>query len=306
MATMKSRLAADLDRFRKATEKVVGSGQQKLVQGTGRSLKQEVSMLHRDDKQKVANVLARWGYDWIRPEQAEEIYEAVRMTSTTGQLADQLTGILEFSGLSGLELMLDLAAEIYRALGIAYESRKQESISHAQVDEMGSSVSVTVDDIEISRWAARWPASGLSGAGPITFEFDARNGDLVGIEGEPPNADGGAMVALSQDAQNFAADRLGIPSLRRESRSRKKQEQAVNQPEITRFLQEKGWRLEPGGHGALDTWFHPASDNIWVDVMSHGWELWFEQPDDTLKRMASGSDVESLRAYIVNTGLQTL
>jgi hypothetical protein len=39
----------------------------------------------------------------------------------------------------------------------------------------------------------------------MAFQFDKRNGDLVDIDGEREGYDEGAVVALSEDAQRFAA-----------------------------------------------------------------------------------------------------
>ncbi|MEK6879011.1 MAG: hypothetical protein AABY22_05355, partial [Nanoarchaeota archaeon] len=50
------------------------------------------------------------------------------------------------------------------------------------------------------------PASNL-GDGPYYFEFDKRNGDLVDLQGPGvDSADGSALLAMSHDAQAWAAE----------------------------------------------------------------------------------------------------
>lgn len=64
--------------------------------------------------------------------------------------------------------------------------------------------SVRVGADEIHEWRKRWPASGLPEGLGVTFEFD-RTGlvDLTWDDGEyHEEADGAALVALSQDAQD--------------------------------------------------------------------------------------------------------
>ena len=75
-------------------------------------------------------------------------------------------------------------------------------------------VNVSCDDVE--KFAASWPCSGLRYNNRFAFTFDARNGDLVGVECfntwnkeiEPSHVDEGALLALSKDAQLYAHMRL--------------------------------------------------------------------------------------------------
>ncbi len=65
---------------------------------------------------------------------------------------------------------------------------------------------VTVSKSDISRFADMWPASGLRGKGPITFEFD-HHGNLVDMEPHPEElesqgADPAALSALADDARD--------------------------------------------------------------------------------------------------------
>ena len=64
-----------------------------------------------------------------------------------------------------------------------------------------ASGTVRVSRAELDSFAQRWPNSGLRNHRPLTFTFDHR-GDLVDIEGETGSENEGAMVALSEDAQN--------------------------------------------------------------------------------------------------------
>jgi hypothetical protein len=70
----------------------------------------------------------------------------------------------------------------------------------------GAFYSVSVSAAELRDFAACWPCSGMRGASRgMAFQFDKRNGDLVDIDGERAGYDEGAVVALSEDAQRFAA-----------------------------------------------------------------------------------------------------
>jgi len=70
----------------------------------------------------------------------------------------------------------------------------------------------------IARFAAKWPCSGMRFDDDIAvqFEFDKRNGDLIDIQWfdcsddaeslditEPEGVNGEALLALSQDAQQY-------------------------------------------------------------------------------------------------------
>lgn len=75
----------------------------------------------------------------------------------------------------------------------------------------GSLFSCTVSSQDISRFKETWPCSGLV-CRNTWFQFDKRNGDLVEIEPQQPDsADGSAVLALCQDAQNYAAKKLKLP-----------------------------------------------------------------------------------------------
>lgn len=74
-------------------------------------------------------------------------------------------------------------------------------------------VRVTVSAEEVRAFRAKWPGSALPARG-ISFTFDAENGDLVDLQGAG-NYDGSDLLALSQDASSYAAERLGRPDLAR-------------------------------------------------------------------------------------------
>lgn len=69
---------------------------------------------------------------------------------------------------------------------------------------------VSVSPESVRRFASTWPCSGLrkprGGFPRIIFTFDA-DGNLIDVEGDPPDANGRAMVALSQEAYAHLARR---------------------------------------------------------------------------------------------------
>ncbi len=75
--------------------------------------------------------------------------------------------------------------------------------------KQGAEVRVTVSADEVDEFNRRWPCSTLDG--PYSFTFDS-HGDLVDMSGK---GDGPEHVALSTDAQNYAAKRLKLPALAR-------------------------------------------------------------------------------------------
>jgi len=80
-----------------------------------------------------------------------------------------------------------------------------------QVFDNGIFFTVTVLRREVEDFASTWPCSGLSRR-PVTFQFDKRNGDLVDSNDamRHPHADGGAIVALCEDAKVEGLARLGL------------------------------------------------------------------------------------------------
>lgn len=75
-------------------------------------------------------------------------------------------------------------------------------------------VNVNVSAREVEDFMRRWPCSGLRGRA-LCFQFDTRNGDLVELWGARDDEDGPALVALSEDASNYAAKRFKMPQLER-------------------------------------------------------------------------------------------
>lgn len=69
-----------------------------------------------------------------------------------------------------------------------------------QQQDNGSYITVRMTKEEVREWARRWPCNGLT-IKAVYFEFSKASGDLVdtNVHGE----DGGAKLALSQDAQKF-------------------------------------------------------------------------------------------------------
>jgi len=75
-----------------------------------------------------------------------------------------------------------------------------------RASRIGSGCSVSASEQDVAGFCQSWPASNLRGLRGVTFEF-ARNGDLIDIKyrnGSSEDWDGPALVALSNDAQNYA------------------------------------------------------------------------------------------------------
>lgn len=83
-----------------------------------------------------------------------------------------------------------------------------------------ATLTVRIDSFDLDVFTDHWPASGLDNVEGVDAVFDKRTGDLVDLDVRPAgSADdaegGGAMAALLDDAQNFAAGVTGIETLRR-------------------------------------------------------------------------------------------
>lgn len=77
----------------------------------------------------------------------------------------------------------------------------------------GCFYSVTVSRRDVEDFKEQWPCNGMPSRS-IWFQFDKRNGDLVDMvpsNWEERGADGSAMLALIEDAQQFAIRKLLIP-----------------------------------------------------------------------------------------------
>jgi hypothetical protein len=78
--------------------------------------------------------------------------------------------------------------------------------------DLGCFVRVTCDQWDVAAFNAQWPCSSIPERS-VGFTFDKRNGDLVDLS--PDGIDGPEVVALSEAAQNYAAKRLKLDSLKR-------------------------------------------------------------------------------------------
>lgn len=80
---------------------------------------------------------------------------------------------------------------------------------YARVISLGSAVSVQVPAVDVRRFRAVWPCSGLDPARGGSFVFQKSNGDLIDLHGgfvdrsTNPSIDGGAICALADDAKAF-------------------------------------------------------------------------------------------------------
>jgi hypothetical protein len=72
-----------------------------------------------------------------------------------------------------------------------------------RVTRLGVHTQVMMSRKDVDAFKTSYPCSGLPSRA-ITFEFDSRNGDLVDIFPDSARFDGPALLALSQDAQEFA------------------------------------------------------------------------------------------------------
>jgi hypothetical protein len=72
------------------------------------------------------------------------------------------------------------------------------------VKDFGSSVRVCVSENEVYNFKRRFPCSGLPDS-RVSFDFDSRNGDLIDMW--PMDMDGQGVLALSQDAREYAISR---------------------------------------------------------------------------------------------------
>lgn len=76
---------------------------------------------------------------------------------------------------------------------------------------LGSAFNVAVSETDIQAFNRSWPGSNLRGLRGVTFQFHARSGDLIDIwyrNGDADRWDGPALVALSQDAQQYGYHRI--------------------------------------------------------------------------------------------------
>lgn len=77
----------------------------------------------------------------------------------------------------------------------------------------GCFFSVSISARDVADFKSSWSCSGLPER-RIWAQFDKRNGDLVDLtpnDLEDKGADGSAVLALLQDAQNYAAKKLALP-----------------------------------------------------------------------------------------------
>lgn len=75
----------------------------------------------------------------------------------------------------------------------------------------GCFYSVQLSTADVENFKDQWPCNGMPSR-PIWFQFDKRNGDLVDMRPanwEERGADGSAMLALAEDAQNYGKKMLG-------------------------------------------------------------------------------------------------
>lgn len=81
-----------------------------------------------------------------------------------------------------------------------------------RVYDNGDFYTVAVYAREVANFNDKWPGSSLPRGRSISFQFDKRNGDLVDIMPYDiaDQVDGPEAVALSQDAQKYGREKLGL------------------------------------------------------------------------------------------------
>lgn len=72
----------------------------------------------------------------------------------------------------------------------------------------GSFFTVTYSANDAYAFRRRWPGATVEGRG--AFEFDKRNGDLIGARGSAATGDGSDWLAFSEDLQRYGERKLGI------------------------------------------------------------------------------------------------
>jgi len=81
-----------------------------------------------------------------------------------------------------------------------------------RVYDNGAFFTVAITGDGVRNWARRWPAFGAKPASGFVFEFDKKNGDIIGSRtgkgGSTESYDGPGLLALSQDAQAYGEARL--------------------------------------------------------------------------------------------------
>ena len=80
----------------------------------------------------------------------------------------------------------------------------------------GSFYTVVAEIDDVQEFAKSWPCHGLNLDAEYTFEFSAKNGDIVDLsateDGKPfdTSDSGAALSALSEDAGRYGAETLGL------------------------------------------------------------------------------------------------
>lgn len=76
-----------------------------------------------------------------------------------------------------------------------------------RVHDIGAFFRVTCSESDVEEFARRWPCYGARR--PVAFEFHKESGDLVDVTGDS-GMDESGVRALSEDAQEYGAARLGL------------------------------------------------------------------------------------------------
>jgi hypothetical protein len=85
-----------------------------------------------------------------------------------------------------------------------------QGVSDMRVELHGTSFTAVLEPAEVNEWALAWPCFGRTDK-PLEAQYDARNGDLLDVDGDDGLEERG-VVALLEDVLLAAALRLKLDS----------------------------------------------------------------------------------------------
>lgn len=136
-----------------------------------------------------------------------------------------------------------------------------------KLHDNGCYYTVTLSPDEVQDFADTWPCFGLVRG--LSFEFDKRNGDLLGVEGDE-GMDEGAVLAMSMDAQRYGESQLAMQAGDRcaaAAASLSPQPAGEERPAVTLYVVDGiGFLAAPASSSA----FEKRSFEVGADVLSHG------------------------------------
>lgn len=106
----------------------------------------------------------------------------------------------------------------------------------------GSFFTVSYSAADASEFRSQWPGSSVRGAG--SWEFDKRNGDLVGANGSAAEGDGSDWLAFSEDCQKYGEKALAAKRKRKGAKKvANPAKRTAAHPKIGLFSKtQRGWK----------------------------------------------------------------